>query len=206
MTLTADTTSSPSPEPAAATGRLQVTAYLAGAIKKGRDDDRPAGTFWSDLEEYELLLGAGDDIDVTRLNPAKTSLRRQDYLANYGAELHLVSISDVVVVDARTERGIGLGAEMMFARAHEIPVVTVCPPNSNYRRDRIEDLFGEDVHDWTHPFIAGLSDYIVDDFRAAGRLVADAAHGRLHKRCPHPADAVAYFLHSRGNWATPPAA
>ncbi|HVE45944.1 MAG TPA: hypothetical protein VNA57_04250 [Acidimicrobiales bacterium] len=105
-----------------------------------------------------------------------------------------MSISDVVIADARTEKGIGVGAEMMFARMRAIPVVTVCPRNSNYRRDLVPDVFGEDLENWIHPFVFGLSDAIVDDVPSAVELINKLGRDGLSALGTPPVDdSIEYY-------------
>src|ERR1700686_532988 len=132
--------------------------YLSGSVRKGADDDRPSEHYWSDADE-ELIHQALHPIEVVLLNPQKSGVDRSDARANFGWDLYLVGTSDVVMVDARTRKGIGIGAEMMFATFKRIPTITVAPRNSHYRQALFPDLFGEDVKEWTLPFILGLSDY-----------------------------------------------
>jgi hypothetical protein len=168
--------------------------YLCGSIRKGSSDDRDPGNFWGDDEE-KALLAPVRSAEVVTLNPARTDLRRNDYYANFGCDLHLVTKSDVVVVDARTEKGVGVGAEMMFARERNIPVITVAPPNTNYRRDFVPDVFGEDLRDWIHPFIFGLSTRIVDGFEDAGHLLEQLATGQWRPvLSPSTHKAIDYYL------------
>ena len=60
---------------------------------------------------------------------------------------------------------------MMFAVQNGLPVITWSPPESHYRRKFLPNVYGEDLHDWTHPFIFGLSDYIVDTLEGAVALI-----------------------------------
>jgi hypothetical protein len=143
--------------------------YLSGSIRKGEGDLRSLDHFWTSADEDFIRQNAGRPVEL--LNPSKTDIRRQDFAINFGCDLHLVSISDVVLVDARREKGIGVGAEMMFAVQHGIPIVTWSPPDTHYRRSKVADLFGEDLHDWTHPFVFGLSDHVVDDLGAAMTII-----------------------------------
>jgi hypothetical protein len=177
----------------------ELRVYLSGSIRKGSGDRRDPHTFWSPQDEGDLLRNVRS-ARVVALNPARTQLRRQDYRANYGADLHLVATSHVVVVDARTEKGIGVGAEMMFAHQRGIPVVSVCPPNTNYRRDYVPDVFGEDLTDWVHPFVAGLSDYLVASFEEAGDLLERAATESLPCRAEDVDAAIEYYHSARQGW------
>ena len=155
--------------------------YLSGSIRKGNTDPRPDHHFWSEADEQFVTANAGVP-EVELLNPAKTKLRRSDFGLNFGCDLFLVSISNIVLVDARKEKGIGVGAEMMFAAQNGIPVITWAPPESHYRRRFVPNVFGEDLHDWTHPFVFGLSDHVVDDLLAAMELVRAHTRGELTGR------------------------
>ncbi len=182
----------------------QLLVYLSGSIRKGSNDDRDSDNFWGDAEEKALLQPVRS-AKITTLNPARSDLRRNDYYANFGCDLHLVAMSDAVVVDARTEKGVGVGAEMMFASQRGIPVITVAPKNTNYRRDFLPNVFGEDLHDWVHPFVFGLSSNIVDGFEQAGELLEELATARWQPDpTPSMEDAMSYYLRVRETWARQP--
>lgn len=70
--------------------------------------------------------------------------------------------ADIVLVDARSSRGIGVGAEMLWAKMNSIPVICLAPFNSHYYK---ESTIVIDVHVkiWCHPFVENLSDIIVND-------------------------------------------
>ncbi|PSJ36628.1 methyltransferase domain-containing protein [Allosphingosinicella deserti] len=149
--------------------------YLSGSIRKGAGDPRSPDHFWTPDDEEFIRADVG--VPVELLNPAKTDIRRQDFALNFGCDLHLVSISDVVLVDARKEKGIGVGAEMMFAAQRGIPIITWAPEDTHYRRRKVADVFGEDLTDWTHPFVFGLSDHVVDELAQATALIRALARG-----------------------------
>jgi hypothetical protein len=163
--------------------------YLSGSIKKGRSDDRGDDAFWTAEHEAQIrgLVGA----DTKLLNPAKSPIRRNDYFVNYGCDLFLVGHADVVLADLRCEKGIGVGAELMYAHVVRRPVIGWLPPNSYYRRDKIEDVFGEDLTDWTHPFAYGLCDIIVDSLEEAcahiNKMRADSSFGKNSRKSPDKA-------------------
>jgi hypothetical protein len=161
-----------------------------------------APEFFCGAEEIKRLLAPVTSAFVTLLDPAKSGCRRNDIYANYGCDLHMIGISDVVVVDARTEKGVGVGAELMYARECGKPVIAICPPESNYRRSLVEDVCGEDLRNWVHPFIYGLSSMIVDDFDAAGNTLEAVASGRLSlPAVPDPDRAISHYLRAREVWA-----
>lgn len=161
-----------------------LRVYLSGSIRKGSEDTRSADHFWTPEDEAFILANGGQRIEL--LNPAKTDIRRQDFGLNFGCDLYLVSISDIVLVDARKERGIGIGAEMMFAVQRGIPVITWAPQETHYRRSEVPNVFGENLKDWTHPFVYGLSDYVVDSLADAVELISKASPERPLARRTDP--------------------
>jgi hypothetical protein len=172
---------------------MALRVFLSGSIRKGPTDLRSSGHFWSEADEARIIEGLAPD-SVELLNPAKTIIRRSDVVSNFGCDLYLVALSDVVLVDARTEKGIGIGAEMMFASTKCIPVITWAPRNSHYRKDFIPDVFGEDLANWTHPFIQGLSDFVVETLDEAIALLKRRGREGKLALTKSPERAISHFL------------
>lgn len=131
--------------------------YLCGSVKKGVGDDRTQNEFW--CPEHEEKIHSCVSAKVTLLNPSKTNIQRSDYFLNFGCDMQLVASSDFLIADLRSGKGIGVGAELMFAHQSRIPVISWLPEKSHYRRD-LSDVFGEDLENWIHPFAFSLSDHI----------------------------------------------
>lgn len=182
-------------------GVRDLLVYLSCTIRKGPTDTREPEFFCGE-EEIKRLLTPVTSASVTLLDPAKSGCRRNDIYANYGCDLHMIEISNVVVVDARKEKGVGVGAELMYACNCGKPVIAICPPESNYRRSLVEDVCGEDLRNWIHPFIQSLSSIVVDDFDAAGNTLEAMVSGQLRLRpVPDPHNAVSHYLRAREVWA-----
>lgn len=180
--------------------RPHLFVYVSCSIKKGPLDDRCADFFFDDVHEKQIT-GPVASADLTLLNPAKSHCRRNDFYANYGCDLHMIEISDVMIVDAREEKGIGTGAELMYAHQRGMPTISVCPPESNYRRSFVANVCGEDLYDWVHPFVFGLSSLIVEDFEAAGEALEMFATGRLSLKVGRsPRAAIEHYLRQREAW------
>jgi hypothetical protein len=143
----------------------KISIYLSGSIKKGKDDTTES-LFWSD-EDVKSIIENISGYDVEILNPATANIKRSNPLENFGADLYLVKKSDFLLVDLREKRGIGVGSEMTMAKYYHIPVISICPKESHYRRSKVEDVCGEDLYDWIHPFVLGLSDKIVENLKEA---------------------------------------
>lgn len=137
----------------------KISIYLAGGIKKGHE--KANGFFWTD-EDMLFLKKNLSEFELSFLNPAFRSDNLSDQRSVFGRDMTQVFCSDVVFVDARDRRGLGVGAEMMWAKFHKIPVVTLAPKDSHYNKSKTT-LLGVEVEGWVHPFVESLSDAIVED-------------------------------------------
>lgn len=135
-----------------------IGIYLAGSIKKAHEN--PQESFWTEIE-IDLLRKSFQQHEVIFLNPAFRTDNLSDSRSVFGRDMAQVFCSHVVFVDARDRRGLGVGAEMMWAKIHRIPVVTWAPKDSHYKKTKTT-LLGVEVQDFIHPFVYGLSDQIVD--------------------------------------------
>lgn len=91
---------------------------------------------------------------ATVCDPEETTIPRNEYAARFKYCLEQIATADALVVDASERLGLGVGAEMMFARERDISVFVVCPLGSYYRRPIPDE--GSDS-EWLHPFIHGLA-------------------------------------------------
>jgi hypothetical protein len=143
--------------------------YLAGNIRKGKEEEHDQA--WSD-GDMDALRCALPEHTLVFLNPATRSDDLSDQKSVFGRDLFMVFSSSLVLVDARGKRGLGVGAEMMFAKLNQIPVVSWCPPNTHYQRDTLH-LLGQEVRDWVHPFVYSLSDYIAPSLESAASWISN---------------------------------
>lgn len=134
----------------------KVALYLAGSIKKGHE--KADDSYWTE-EDMAVLRKCLHPFEVSFLNPAFRSDNLSDSRSVFGRDMLQVFCSDVVFVDARDRRGLGVGAEMMWAKLNKIPVVAWAPKNSHYHKDNTTVL-GVAVDNFIHPFVDALSDKI----------------------------------------------
>ena len=176
-----------------------ISIYLSGSIKKGASDTEKQ-CYWTESDEA-ALEAAFSDFDVVKiLNPANAKVTRQDYYANFGCDVFLVSIADFVIADLRERRGIGIGSEMTIAKFYGIPVIALVTRNTHYRMDKLSDVCGEDLTNWIHPFAYGLSDVVVETLAEAIEWI------KKHNAPPPPRsaerrtfqDAINYYLKVQG--------
>lgn len=136
----------------------KIGIYLAGSIKKGHEN--PQESFWTE-DDIALIRDSFLKYEVIFLNPAFRMDNLSDQHSVFGRDMTQVFCSHVVFVDARDRRGLGVGAEMMWAKMNKIPVVTWAPKDSHYNKTKTSILEVE-VEDYIHPFVYGLSDKIID--------------------------------------------
>lgn len=170
---------------------MKVAIYLAGPIQKGHE---AIEEHWSDQEKDELkqLLS---NFQVSFLNPAHRTDSLSDPQSIFGRDMLQVASADLVFVDARGRRGLGVGAEMMWAKYHAIPVVTWAPKETHYKKTNAS-LLGVPVSNYVHPFIHSLSDVIVDTLSQAADWTYEYMHGKIKtiKDMPHIFHTVAHYV------------
>lgn len=89
-----------------------LAIYLAGSIQKGHEK---SDYFWSD-SDLSVLKDGLSRYEVSFLNPALRSDDLSDQHSVFGRDMLQVFCSNIVFVDARSRRGLGVGAEMMWAK------------------------------------------------------------------------------------------
>lgn len=147
--------------------KQKIALYLAGSIKK--EHEKEENYFWS-LSEIETLKENLDSYEISFLNPAFRSDNLSDQRSVFGRDMLQVYCSDIVLVDARERRGLGVGAEMMWAKLHKKPIIAWAPKNTHYHKSKTVVL-GTSVNNWVHPFVESLSDRIVENLNEAAHWI-----------------------------------
>lgn len=145
----------------------KISIYLAGSIKKGHENTQES--FWTDADMLELKQYLSE-YEVAFLNPAFRTDDLSDQCSVFGRDMTQVFCCDIVFVDARDRRGLGVGAEMMWAKVHKIPVISLSPKNSHYNKEKTT-LLDETVCNWIHPFVESLSDILVDNLQEGANQI-----------------------------------
>lgn len=152
----------------------KVAVYLAGNIQK--DHEKDCKISWT-ASDRQILQDLCPDIEFTFLNPAIRQDDLSDQKSVIGRDLLQVYLSDFVLIDIREKRGIGVGAEMMWAKVHKIPLIALSPIDSHYRKTKTA-LLGIEVEGWTHPFVEGLCDVIAHDLSEIAKAIRDNVSAR----------------------------
>ncbi len=149
--------------------KSKIAIYLAGSIKKGHE--KADETFWTD-EDMSLLRKSLNDYELSFLNPAFRADDLSDQKSVFGRDMVQVFSSNIVLVDVRDRRGLGVGAEMMWAKINKIPVIAWAPRNSHYRKD-LATILDRPVQNFVHPFVEGLSDSVVANLEEAAKWIRE---------------------------------
>ncbi len=147
----------------------KIAIYLAGSIQKGHEKSNESR--WTE-EDRRVLQELLPEFKISFLNPDIRTDDLSDQRSVFGRDMLQVYSSDLVFVDARDRRGLGVGAEMMWAKHNRIPVLTLSPKDSHYNKTKTS-LLGVDVENWVHPFVESLSDGIVPNLSEGARWIKE---------------------------------
>ncbi len=146
----------------------KITIYLAGKVPKG--DEVPNDALHWTKHHMDLLRSNLSEFDVVLLNPAFKDCDLTDQDTVFGRDMHYVFSSDFIFVDARGSRGLGVGAEMMWAKVNGIPVISWAPKDTYYNASSTMVL-GTYIPDFIHPFVNGLSDKVAENIEEGAEWI-----------------------------------
>lgn len=130
-----------------------IKLFLSGSVQKKFKNTNSNCKYWeTDDEEYlrkNLLF------PCTLFNPNSLTVSFFSPEMRCKEDFRAILQSDYIIVDATDKRGIGVGAEMVLAKMHNIPIFTICSQGSHYK-----NVFSG--CEWIHPLIFELSDKIFD--------------------------------------------
>jgi hypothetical protein len=170
---------------------MSISIYLAGKIQKSHEPSDEA--YWSERDLGQLQASLLE-YRITFLNPALRTDDLSDQHSVFGRDMLQVFLSDLVFVDARDRRGLGVGAEMMWAKFHRRPVLTLAPMDTCYVRSQA-NILGVEVKDFVHPFVKGLSDQIVGSVAEGGSWIRQLLQNKTQpiRGLEHIQDAMHYY-------------
>ena len=175
-------------------GMKKISIYLAGNVRKINtkdEDDSWREEFKRDLKEKL------DGIDVKFLDPTMRLEHIKDSYSIFAQDVFFVANCDFVLVEGKNKVGIGVGVEMLTAKMHGIPVISIVPKGSYYRsmdQYSAKRLSVELKKNWVHPFMLNLSDIIVEDLGEAAKWIKE--HGKEKKKIKNHSvinEAIEYY-------------
>lgn len=144
---------------------MKFSVYLAGKIPKGEENH----SFRDWRKEFRELMeekrkGFPGISGIVCLDPHIFEGNVIPILDFFGRDIHMIAMSNAVLVDARTKIGAGTSQEILIAKYYGKPVVSVVPKNSHYQRKTL--AMGVEM-DYKNPFIFNTSDAVVESFEQA---------------------------------------
>jgi len=143
----------------------KISIYIAGSVRKDKED---ANSIFASEEIKAEITKALDGFEVIIFDPNESKILGDGNSSRFGKDCLQVTSSNFIIADLREKRGIGVGSEMVIAKDRKIPVISVCPAESHYKRTNIVFHEGTVNSDWAHPFVEMLSDAVVENFTEAG--------------------------------------
>lgn len=128
--------------------------FLSGSVQKQFKELNKGKSYWE--SEDENYLKSNLLFKIKLLNPNTITIDKNNSEGRFNEDLKMLLDSDLIIADVKDKKGIGIGSEMLLAKIYKIPVYSICPPNSHYRKNISEN------EEWIHPFIYELSDKIFD--------------------------------------------
>lgn len=174
---------------------MRISIYLAGNVRKHKskehEDDK-----WREIFKKKLKAKL-KDIDIRFLDPTIVPDGIKDSYSLFTKDVFFVANCNFVVVEASSKTGIGTGIEMLTAKMHGVPVISVIPKNSYYRKTAksfMKRLSEKELESWIHPFMLTLSDFIAQDLDEAARWISEHLNERKKiKDSSVINEAIAYY-------------
>jgi len=147
---------------------MSFSIYLAGKVPKGKKE---CEDFVDWRQEFQALCEKNRDStiqEIVYLDPNAYDYNAMPIEKFFGRDSYLIKKSKLLLVDARQKIGAGTAQEILIAKYFKVPVVTVVPNQSHYKKKVF--VHGEE-RDYVHPFIFSTSDIIVEDFEEAANWI-----------------------------------
>ena len=100
------------------------------------------------------------------LDPSKRLIYEADSKAVFGHDLFLIKISDVLLVNAEIQLGLGTSQELIIAKYFQKPIIAVSPKGSYYARPYLVN--GNKIGGDRHPFLNLVADTIIENISKLG--------------------------------------
>jgi hypothetical protein len=141
----------------------KVKVYVAGKVSK----DSVFGThYWRDVfvKKLEDLCG----LELLSLDPAKKLTDQNKPEETFGADVYMISQSDVVIVYLSDDISVGGSQEILIAKYYHKPVIGLAPSGGKFNHKN-KEIFGQVVKDYKHPFVYSTCDVVCDDIEAVAQ-------------------------------------
>lgn len=166
----------------------RIKIYLAGRIPIG--DEPGIDPHWREkyIQRLKKLIPQAIFVD-----PSYREIKEEDHKAVFGHDLFLIRQADLMLVNAEMPVGLGTAQEMVIAKYFQKPIITVSPGGSYYS-PAVTKINGKNVKNWHHPFLAILSDQIIEDVQELKPILIKLKGERIPKWKTFVEKSIKYYL------------
>jgi len=147
--------------------------YVAGKVSK----DSSFGThYWRDgfVEKLQNLSG----LKLVSLDPAKKLTDQTKPKEAFGADVYMISRSDVIVVYLSDDISVGGSQEILIAKYYKKPVIGLAPLGGRFNHKN-KEIFGQIVEDYRHPFVYSTCDVVCDDIQGVAEQLKNLSKFKI---------------------------
>lgn len=143
----------------------KIKFYLAGRIPLVGEKDIDYN--WRD--KYTKIIKSIVPQAIV-LDPSKRLINEADSKALFGHDLFLIKVSDILLVNAEIQLGLGTSQELIIAKYFQKPIIAISPKGSYYFRPYIID--GNTLNGGKHhPFLISVVDIIIENILELGTAI-----------------------------------
>jgi predicted house-cleaning noncanonical NTP pyrophosphatase (MazG superfamily) len=134
--------------------KKELKIYVAGKVRK----ESVFGTHhWR--EEFVAELEELSGIRLENLDPTKNSIDQGSPEAVFGADAHMISQTDVVVVYLTDDISVGGSQEILIAKYYKKSVIGLAPRGGKFN-GATREYFGKVIKDYKDPFVFTTCDVV----------------------------------------------
>ncbi len=142
-----------------------LKVYVAGKVSK----ESVFGThYWRDgfIKELEKLSG----LRLVNLDPSKKKVNQNFHEDAFGADIYMISKSDVVIVYLSDDISVGGSQEILVAQYFKKPVIGLAHLGGKFNQKN-KEIFGQKVKHYKHPFVYGTCDIVCEDIEDVAKTL-----------------------------------
>lgn len=143
----------------------KIKVYVAGKVSK----ESVFGThYWRDrfIKELEKLSG----LKLINLDPSKKEVDQNFHEDAFGADVYMISKSDVVIVYLSDDISVGGSQEILVAQYFKKPVIGLAPLGGKFNMFN-KEIFGQKIEHYKHPFVYGTCDVVCEDIKSVANTL-----------------------------------
>lgn len=142
-----------------------LKVYVAGKVSK----ESVFGTHhWRDKFIADLEKQSG--LKLINLDPTRKEVDQNFHEDAFGADIYLISKSDVVIVYLSDDISVGGSQEILVGKYFNKPVIGLAPAGGKFNMKN-KEIFGQKIKNYKHPFVYGTCDVVCEDVQSVAKTL-----------------------------------